>query len=86
MEVLQTLHPKAVENASPDPTFTNTETPMLKSTKTQQNANHLQESPRTKIYSKSAKCKLFTGVVTRVLTKLFTRVWELYYRLNFHAL
>ena len=45
IEVLQTLHPKAVENASPDPTFTNTETPMLKSTKTQQNANHLQESP-----------------------------------------
>ena len=28
-DVLQPLHPEAVENASPDPVFTNTETPML---------------------------------------------------------
>ena len=29
MEVSQPLHPEAVENASPDPIFTNTETPIL---------------------------------------------------------
>ena len=44
-EVLQPLLPQTVENASPDPTFTNTETPMLKSTENQQNANLLQETP-----------------------------------------
>ena len=33
-EVLQPSHPQAVENASPDPTSTNTETPILKSKKT----------------------------------------------------
>ena len=31
-DVLQHLHSEAVENASPDPAFTNTETSMLKST------------------------------------------------------
>ena len=31
-EVLQPLHPEAVVNASPDPVFTNAETPMLIST------------------------------------------------------
>ena len=44
-EVLQPLHPEAVVNASPDPAFTNTETPMLISTENRQNANHLQETP-----------------------------------------
>ena len=48
MEVLQSLHPEAVENASPDPTFTNTQIPMLKSTENQQNANHLKETPELK--------------------------------------
>ena len=41
---MQPLHPETVENASPDPAFTNTETPMLKSTENQQNANHLQKT------------------------------------------
>ena len=41
---MQQLHPKAVENASPDLTFRNTETPMLKSTENQQNANFLQKT------------------------------------------
>ena len=45
MKVLQPLHPEAVENVSPDPTFTNTQIPMLKSTENQQNANYLQETP-----------------------------------------
>ena len=44
-KVLKPLHPEAVENASPNPAFTNTETPMLKSTESRQNANHLQETP-----------------------------------------
>ena len=44
-EVLQELHPEAVENASPDPTFTNTEAAILKSTENEQNANVLQETP-----------------------------------------
>ena len=57
-EVLQPLHPQAVENALPDPAFTNTETPMLKSNGNQQNANLLRETPMLKIYSKSTKCKL----------------------------
>ena len=44
-EILQPLHPKAVENTLPDAIFTNTDTPMLKSTKNQQNGNLLQETP-----------------------------------------
>ena len=44
-EVLQSLHHEAVENAPPDPAFTNTDTPMLKSTENRQNTNHLQETP-----------------------------------------
>ena len=44
-EVLQELHPKAVENPSPDPIFTNNEAPILKSTENEQNANVLQETP-----------------------------------------
>ena len=47
-EVLQPLHSEAVENASPDPAFTNIETSMLKSTENRQNANHLQETPMQK--------------------------------------
>ena len=31
-EILQPLHPQAVENSSPDPTITNTKTPVLKFT------------------------------------------------------
>ena len=42
---MQPLHPEAVENASPGPDFTNTETPIPKSTENRQNANHLQETP-----------------------------------------
>ena len=42
---MQPLHPKAVENTLPDAIFTNTDTPMLKSTKNQQNGNLLQETP-----------------------------------------
>ena len=59
-EVLQPLHPEAVENASPDPSFTNTETPMLKSTENQQNANHLQETPLLKSTQNQQNQKLFT--------------------------
>ena len=44
-EVLQELYPQAVENPSPDPTFTNTEAPILKSTENEQNENVLQETP-----------------------------------------
>ena len=34
-KILQPIHPQAVENASPDPRITNTETPMLKSNQNQ---------------------------------------------------
>ena len=44
-DILQPLHPKAVENTLPDATFTNTDAPMLKSTKNQQNGKLLQETP-----------------------------------------
>ena len=47
-EILQPLHPQAVENSSPDPTITNTETPVLKSTQNQRNANFLQEISKLK--------------------------------------
>ena len=60
--VLQPLHPEAVENESPDPSFTNTETPMLKSTENQQNANHLQETPVLKSTQNQQNQKLFTSL------------------------
>ena len=47
-DVLQPLYPEAVVNASPDPVFTNAETPMLISTENWQNANYLQETPALK--------------------------------------
>ena len=50
---MQPLHPQAVEKASLDPSFTNTETPRLKSTENQQNIKPFTRITRTKIYSKS---------------------------------
>ena len=61
-DVLQPLHPEAVENKSPDSSFTNTETPMLKSTENQQNANHLQETPVLKSTQNQQNQKLFTSL------------------------
>ena len=73
-EVLQPLHPQAVENSSLDPAFTDTdlkytenqqnanllqETPMLKSTQNPQNVNFLQESSQTPLKAEFLALKCF---------------------------
>ena len=61
-EVLQPLHPQAAENASPDPAFTNTETPLLKSNGNQQNANLLQETPMLKSTQNQQNVNFYTSL------------------------
>ena len=59
-EILQPLHPQALENSSPEAAITNTGTPILKSTQSQQNANLLLETLVLKSTQNKKKYKLFT--------------------------